>query len=243
MTHPPVISTEDLRKQYGETVAVDGLDLEVGTGSIYGFLGPNGAGKTTTMRVLTGLARPTAGTGTVAGISITDRERLRPHIGLLPETPPLYPELSAREQLSFVARCRSLQDAEERIEDYLDRFDLTEAADRLIDTYSTGMQQKVSLIQAVLHDPEVLFLDEPTGGLDPRSSREVRDLVMELADQDVTVMLSTHILPVVEELADHVGILHEGRLVAQGDIDSIRDRAQHETGLEEAFLELTEDQR
>jgi len=242
MTRSGAITTAGLRKQYGETVAVQDLDLVVDTGSIYGFLGPNGAGKTTTMRMLTALARPTSGTGSVAGIDITDREQLRPHIGLLPETPPLYPELSAREQLSFVARCRSIPDAADRIKEYLARFDLTGAADQLMETYSTGMQQKVSLIQAVLHEPEVLFLDEPTSGLDPRASREVRDLITELAEQDVTVMLSTHILPVVEELADHVGILHAGRLVAQGDIDTIRDRAEHETGLEEAFLELTGDQ-
>jgi ABC-2 type transport system ATP-binding protein len=240
----PAIETAALTKQYGSTTAVDQLDLSVPNGTVYGFLGPNGAGKTTTMRMLTGLTVPSSGTATVAGVSVTDRDGLRPHIGYLPEEPPLYEQATAYEQLEYVAGLRDLPEGQtqNRIDELLDRLDLSpaDAATRIAD-YSKGMRQKVAYIQAILHDPDVAFLDEPTSGLDPRAARTIRELIDELTDEGTTVFLSTHILPVVEAVADTVGILYDGRLVAEDSPDRLTRRA--ETGetrtLEEAFLEIT----
>ena len=239
------IESTALTKRYGSTTAVDALDLAIPAGTVYGFLGPNGAGKTTTMRMLTGLTPPTSGSGTVAGVSITDRDALRPHIGYLPEEPPLYEQATAYEQLEYVAGLRDLpqQETQERIDRLLDRLGLppADAATRIAD-YSKGMRQKVAYVQAVLHEPTVAFLDEPTSGLDPRAARTIRELIRELADEGTTVFLSTHILPVVEEVADTVGILYDGQLVAEDSPARLTERA--ETGetrtLEEAFLDLTD---
>jgi len=240
----PAIETSALTKRYGSTTAVDQLDLSVPDGTVYGFLGPNGAGKTTTMRMLTGLTTPTSGSATVADVPVTDRDALRPHIGYLPEEPPLYEQATAYEQLEYVAGLRDLpeQQTTERIDELLGRLDLSpdDAATRIAD-YSKGMRQKVAYIQAVLHDPDVAFLDEPTSGLDPRAARTIRELIGELTDQGTTVFLSTHILPVVEAVADTVGILYDGQLVAEDAPSQLTQRA--ETGetrtLEEAFLEIT----
>lgn len=238
------IETSALTKRYGQTTAVDQLDLSVSNGTVYGFLGPNGSGKTTTMRMLTGLTTPTSGSATVAGVSITDRDALRPHIGYLPEEPPLYEQATAYEQLEYVAGLRNLpqQETQDRIDELFDRLGLPpeDAATRIAD-YSKGMRQKVAYVQAVLHSPDIAFLDEPTSGLDPRAARTIRELIRELTNEGTTVFLSTHILPVVEEIADTVGILYEGQLVAEDTPDQLTQRA--ETGetrtLEDAFLELT----
>lgn len=238
------IETSALTKRYGQTTAVDQLDLSVSNGTVYGFLGPNGSGKTTTMRMLTGLTTPTSGSATVAGVSITDRDALRPHIGYLPEEPPLYEQATAYEQLEYVAGLRNLpqQETQDRIDEILNRLGLPpeDAATRIAD-YSKGMRQKVAYVQAVLHSPDIAFLDEPTSGLDPRAARTIRELIRELTNEGTTVFLSTHILPVVEEIADTVGILYEGQLVAEDTPDQLTQRA--ETGetrtLEDAFLELT----
>ncbi|MDS0284513.1 ABC transporter ATP-binding protein [Haloarcula onubensis] len=237
------IQATDLRKTYGSEVALDSLSLAIQTGTVYGFLGPNGAGKTTTMRLLTGLTRPSDGTTRVCGVDVDDRRALAPHVGYLPETPPLYEEFSAREQLEYVADLRDIPQAaaHERIEEYLTRFDLTEDADKRIEAYSKGMQQKTAFIQSVLHEPDVLFLDEPTSGLDPRAARTIRESITDFADAGTTVFLSTHILPVVEAVADEVGVLFDGKLVAEGTPAEVQARA--ETGesgsLEDAFLAVT----
>ena len=238
------IKTSSLTKRYGTTTAVDALDLAVGERTVYGFLGPNGAGKTTTMRLLTGLTQPTSGTATVAGVDVAARDRLRSHIGYLPEEPPLYEQATAYEQLEYVAGLRDLpeEQARDRIDTLLDALDLPEKDARTrISGYSKGMRQKVAYVQAVLHSPDVVFLDEPTSGLDPRAARTIRELIRTLANEGTTVFLSTHILPVVEEVADTVGILYDGQLVAEGTPDALKQRA--ETGgtrtLEDAFLEVT----
>ncbi|WP_336036366.1 ABC transporter ATP-binding protein [Halobacterium yunchengense] len=237
------IETRDLTKRYGDETAVEGLSLAIPEGSVYGFLGPNGAGKTTTMRMLTTLTTPSGGSGTVAGADITDRDAVVADIGYLPEEPPLHGELTGREQLRYVAGLRDLPeaDAEARIDDLLERFSLAGDADKRISAYSKGMKQKAGIIQAMLHDPDVLFLDEPTSGLDPRAARTVRDTIADLADGDATVFLSTHILPVVDELADTVGVLSDGRLVTEGAPDRLKSRAESgdERTLEDVFLEVT----
>lgn len=234
------IETDGLTKRYGGVTAVSGLELSIGRGEVYGFLGPNGAGKTTTMRLLTTLTEPTAGSGTVAGVPITNRAALTERIGYLPADPPVFDELTGREYLRYIARLRELdgEAATARIEQYLERFDLL-ADDRRIEGYSTGMQKKLGVIGAVLHDPDVLFLDEPTSGLDPRAARTMRETIAELAEQEMTVFLSTHVLPVADELADTIGVIHDGELVAEGPPAELTARSADATDLESVFLELT----
>ncbi|NHN43209.1 ABC transporter ATP-binding protein [Halorubellus sp. JP-L1] len=242
---PLAIETRSLAKTYGDVDAVTDLDLAIPSGVVYGFLGPNGSGKTTTMRMLTTLTRPSSGEAFVAGDSVADREAVIEHVGYLPESPPVFEELTARENLRYVAALHDIprRDADEKIESYLDRFGLADAADRRVEGYSKGMRQKLGLVQAIVHDPDVIFLDEPTSGLDPRAARTVKDLVAELADRDVTIFLSTHILSVVDELADRVGVLHDGGLVAEGSPDELKARAERteSSTLEDAFLQLTAD--
>ena len=238
------IETRALTKRYGDTAAVVDLSLEIERGTVYGFLGPNGAGKTTTMRLLTTLTRPTSGTARVAGHPLEERDAVTPHIGYLPEEPPLYDELTGREQLEYVAGLRDLPAGESspRIDRLLERFALLEDANKRIDAYSKGMRQKVGVIQAVLHDPTVVFFDEPTSGLDPRAARTMRETIADLADRETTVFLSTHVLSVVDELADTVGVLHDGRLVAEGPPGELKRRAATgtERSLEDVFLEVTD---
>jgi ABC-2 type transport system ATP-binding protein len=244
---PTAIEATNLTKRFGETTVVDGIDLAVPTGTVYGFLGPNGAGKTTTMRMLTSLTTPTSGEARVAGASVTDRDALRANIGYLPEEPPVFDELTGSEQLRYFARLRNVppDEATDRIDGWLRRFDLRSDAGKRIDDYSKGMRQKVGLIQALLHGPPVVFLDEPTSGLDPRAARTVLDVIGELTDDGHTVFLSTHILSVVEELADVVGVLSDGRLVAEGSPEELTEQA--ETGadstLEDVFLSVTTEPR
>jgi len=238
------IVAEGLTKRYGEEMAVSGLSLSIPAGDVYGFLGPNGAGKTTTMRMLTGLTRPTDGTATVAGAAVDDRPALTERVGYLPADPPVYDELTGREHLRYVARLHELpsDEAGERIDELLERFDLTGDADRRIGDYSTGMQKKVGAIAALLGDPEVVFLDEPTSGLDPRAARTMRETVAAVAERDVTVFLSSHVLSVVDELADTVGVIDDGELVAEGPPAELKRRARDdgEADLETAFLDITE---
>jgi ABC-2 type transport system ATP-binding protein len=238
------IETDGLIKRYGSTVAVEDLSFRVPTGVVYGFLGPNGAGKTTTMRMLTGLVEPSDGTARVAGTPSDDRRRLVDQIGLLPEEPPLYEELTGREQLQFAADLRDVpfEQVRDRALGLCERLDLDGDLDRRVDGYSKGMRQKTAFVQAVQHDPAVVFLDEPTSGLDPRAAKTLRELIVDLAAADTTVFLSTHILPVVEEIADQVGVLHDGHLVAEGPpgelIGSV-DGTDGDADLEDAFLALT----
>lgn len=239
---PPAIETDSLHKAYDDATAVASLDLSIPSGEVYGFLGPNGAGKTTTMRMLTTLTRPTDGDAWVAGEHISDRDAVVERIAYLPETPPVYEELTAREHLAYLADLRDLPPNDrERIDSLVERFGLADAADDPIRTYSKGMRQKTALAGTVLQDPAVLFLDEPTGGLDPRAARTVQDLVAELAAEGRTVFLSSHVLSVVEELADTVGVLSDGRLVAEGAPAALTERAATgaERTLEDVFLDVT----
>jgi ABC-2 type transport system ATP-binding protein len=237
------IEASALRKTYGEEVALDGISLSIPEGTIYGFLGPNGAGKTTTLRILTGLAHPTSGEVRVCGDHVSDRQSIVSNIGYLPEEPPLYDEFSAHEQLEYVADLRDIppETAQERIASYLDAFDLATDADKRIDTYSKGMKQKTAFIQSILHEPAVLFLDEPTSGLDPRAARRIRDSISDFADAGTTIFLSTHILPVVEAVADQVGVLFDGEIVSEGTPEAVTARAEtgSDASLEDAFLAVT----
>lgn len=241
------VAAESLTKRYGSMTAVDELDLRIDHGDIYGFLGPNGAGKTTTLCIFTGLVEPTDGEAHVAGVPCADRRALIEHIGLMPETPPLYDQLTGREQLQFAADLRNIpwDTVANTALSLCASLDLRSDLDRRIDGYSKGMRQKLSFVQAVQHDPAVVFLDEPTSGLDPRAAKTLRELITDLADGDTTVLLSTHILPVVEEIADMVGVLHNGQLVAEGspaELSGAAARAEDDDAdLEDAFLALTTD--
>jgi len=235
------IVADGLTKRFGDTVAVEALSLSIPRGTVYGLLGPNGAGKTTTIEMLTTLTPPTAGEARVMGVPVDDRDRVKGHVGYLPHESPVYDSFTAREQLAYAADIRGLDavDSDRRIETLLERIGLQDAANDRIDTYSQGMRRKVGLVQALLHDPDVVFLDEPTSGLDPRASRTVIDLIGEQVAAGTTVVLSSHILPVVEELADTVGVLYEGQLVAEDSPTRLADHGS-ET-LEAAFLRVTTD--
>ncbi|THE66101.1 ABC transporter ATP-binding protein [Salinadaptatus halalkaliphilus] len=243
---PPAIDADGLTKRFGSTTAVDGVDLTIERGTVYGFLGPNGAGKTTTMRMLTTLTRPTSGTARIVGTPVTDRDGVRDSIGYLPEEPPVFDELTGLEQLEYAARLRDIppEEAGRRIDGWLERFDLAGDAGKRIDDYSKGMRQKVGLVQALLHEPEVVFLDEPTSGLDPRAARTVIDAIAKMATEGQTIFLSTHILPVVEELADTVGVLADGHIVTEGAPAALTARLEQEadSSLEDVFLAVTTDQ-
>ncbi|WP_114575978.1 ABC transporter ATP-binding protein [Saliphagus sp. LR7] len=235
------VVADGLTKRYGDTAVVEDLYLGIEAGTVYGLLGPNGAGKTTTIRMLTGLAPPTDGSARVAGVPVSDRETLVSQIGYLPESTPIRGQFTGREQLAHHGRLRGMESREidGRTEALLERLALDSADDRVV-TYSKGMRRKVGLIQAIMHEPSVVFLDEPTAGLDPRATRTVREVVTELADGGTTVCLSTHILPVVEAVADRVGICHEGELVAEGPSKELAERpGDTDRTLEDAFLRLT----
>jgi ABC-2 type transport system ATP-binding protein len=236
-----VISTQALTKRYGGASAVEGLDLEVGRGQLFGFLGPNGAGKTTTIKMLVGLLRPSSGRALVAGHDVVaEPEAAKAAIGYVPDAPILYDKLTGREFLEFSGDLYHLDRAtrDRRIAGLLAIFDLAGRADDLLSSWSRGMRQKVSLAAALLHDPEVLFLDEPTVGLDPRSARLMKDILLDFCGEGKTVFVSTHILEIAERMCSHIGIINRGHLVTAGPVREILSGRGGES-LEEVFLELT----
>ncbi len=240
-----LIHTEKLSKYYGkggEIKAVDNLNLEVYEGETFGLLGPNGAGKTTTVRLLNGIVRPTSGTASINGLDIIkDEEEVKRIIGLLTESPGLYEKLSAFEFLEFMGALYDVQSdiLLDRIDDLLKLFGLHDRRNHLLEGYSRGMKQKVLIAAALVHDPPILFFDEPTSMLDPRSALMVKDLIKGLADKaGKTIFICSHILPIVEELCDRIGIINQGHLIALGTVDEIMAQTSTNT-LEEAFIEIT----
>lgn len=222
-TAPGEVSTRGLTKRYRLDVALDGLDLDVPAGCVFGFLGPNGAGKTTTLRLLTGLARPTAGSATVAGIDATTGGRaLAERIGALDQDPRYYGWMTGRELLTFVGRLHGLDGLalRSRVDEVLETIGLVDAANRRIGGYSGGMRQRLGIGQAMLPRPSVLFLDEPVSSLDPAGRRDVLELIGRLRGT-CTVFMSTHILNDVERVCDRVGILDHGRLVTEAPMDEL----------------------
>jgi len=239
-----MIQTIRLTRQFGPLVAVNDLNLTVNAGELFGFLGPNGAGKTTTLRMLVGLLQPTAGTAVVAGHDVEQEPpAVKGIVGYLAEVPYLYDKLTGREFLRFVGGLYSMSDeqSDTRAERLLALFDLTEKGDQLIQGYSHGMRQKIAFSAALLHEPRVLLLDEPLSGLDPHSARRIKEVLRELCRHGVTVLLSTHILEIAEQMCDRVGILDRGRLIAVGTMDELRAQAHSTSGatLEDLFLQLT----
>lgn len=210
-----MIQVNQLSKSYGNHQALREISFHADRGEILGFLGPNGAGKTTTMRILTGYMPPSSGSATVAGFDVVeDSMEVRKRVGYLPETVPLYPELSVTEYLRFMGALRQVADLEQRIEQVLEEVALADRANSFISNLSKGLRQRVGLAQALIHQPELLILDEPTIGLDPAQITEVRNLISSLGE-DRTVMLSTHILSEAQQICDRVLIINQGRLVAE----------------------------
>jgi ABC-2 type transport system ATP-binding protein len=210
-----MIEVEGLTKLYGSFPAIQELNFHARPGEIVGFLGPNGAGKTTTMRILAGYMPPTSGTARVAGFDVVDQSLdARRRVGYLPETVPLYPEMSVTEYLTFMGSLRGVAELEDRVDTVLEQVGLSDRAASFIGNLSKGLRQRVGLAQALLHQPEVLILDEPTIGLDPAQIIEVRRIIQELG-RDRTVLLSTHILPEAQQLCARVLIINRGRIVAE----------------------------
>jgi ABC-2 type transport system ATP-binding protein len=222
-----MISVKELSKKYSRNLAVDHISFEVQKGEIVGFLGPNGAGKTTTMRMLTCFLPPTSGSASVAGFDILDQSiEVKKRTGYLPETPPLYFEMDTVSYLTFVGRLKGVPSAElpKRIDYVCERCAIGDVRDKLLGKLSKGYRQRVGLAQAIIHNPDVLILDEPTAGLDPKQINETRDLIRSLAG-DHTIILSTHILPEVEQTCQKVIIINKGKLVATDTVHNLQSRA------------------
>jgi ABC-2 type transport system ATP-binding protein len=237
-----VIRTDRLRKVFGAVTAVDDLTLAVGEGEFFCFLGPNGAGKTTTIKLLTGLLRPTGGRARIGGFDIVARPvEAKRLLGYIPDQPFLYEKLTTREFMRFVAGLYGLDgpDVSRRIEGYLAAFDVSGVADQLIADLSHGTRQKIAFAATFLHEPRVVVVDEPWVGLDPRSIRNVKDYLRQRAREGTTVFMSTHTLSIAEEIADRIGIIHNGRLLALGSVDEIKALASQPGTIEDVFLELT----
>jgi ABC-2 type transport system ATP-binding protein len=221
-----MIKVEGLTKRYARNVAVDHISFEVEKGQIVGFLGPNGAGKTTTMRMLTCFMPPTEGTAEVAGFDVRQKPmEVKKRIGYLPESPPVYPEMEVTEYLDFVGRIKGVPKGQlkARIAEVMERCAVADVRNKEIGKLSKGYRQRVGLAQAILHNPDVLILDEPTAGLDPHQIIETRDLIKELAGQH-TIILSTHILPEVEQTCERVVIIAKGKLVATDTVENLTSR-------------------
>ncbi len=234
------IEVENLTRDYNGLRAVDHISFSVEAGELFGFLGPNGAGKTTTIKMLTGQLRPTEGTARVVGCDVVaERQSLKAKIGVVFERQNLYERLTARDNLTFAARLYGVERA--RVEKVLAQVGLTDRARDKVKTYSNGMKQRLLIARALLHQPQVLFLDEPTRGLDPHVARDIRAFVVELTQQGVTVFLTTHYMEEADRLADRVAILHLGRIVAHGTPATLK--AEHGAGadatLEDVFINLT----
>ncbi|MGH9608705.1 MAG: ABC transporter ATP-binding protein [Bryobacteraceae bacterium] len=221
-----MIQVEDLSKKYARHVAVDGISFAVEKGDIVGFLGPNGAGKTTTMRMLTCFLPPSKGRAKVAGFDVFDQAfEVKKRIGYLPEAPPIYPEMSVEDYLTFVARLKKVpgREMKARIERVLERCAIADVKGKLIGNLSKGYRQRVGLAQAIVHNPDVLILDEPTAGLDPKQINETRELIRDLSGEH-TIILSTHILPEVETVCKTVIIINRGRLVITDSVEHLKQR-------------------
>jgi len=222
-----MITVKGLTKRYAHNTAVNDISFEVQKGQIVGFLGPNGAGKTTTMRMLTCFLTPSAGTATVAGFDILEQPfEVKKRIGYLPETPPVYPEMRIAEYLTFVGRLKGLagNDLRSRVDYSCERCAIADVKDKIIGKLSKGYRQRVGLAQAIIHNPDVLILDEPTAGLDPKQINETRDLIKSLAG-DHTIILSTHILPEVSQTCEQVIIINRGKVVATDSVSNLQGRA------------------
>jgi ABC-2 type transport system ATP-binding protein len=239
-----MIDLEHVTKTYGTKAAVRDLTLHIEPGELFAFLGPNGAGKTTTIKLLCGLLFPTTGTVRVGGFDIQrEGDQARQLISYVPDQPYLYEKLTGREFIQFIADMYGMAPdrGRQRMEEVIALFAMDEFVDDLTERYSHGMRQRTVFAAALLHEPRVLIVDEPTVGLDPKSVRLLKDLLRKEADKGTTVFLSSHSLDVVQELADRIGIVEHGRLISCGTLDTLRKQASLDGSLEDVFLKLTEE--
>jgi ABC-2 type transport system ATP-binding protein len=236
-----MIKLTNLTKQYGNLTAVNAINLEVRAGEVFGFLGPNGAGKTTTIKMMAGLLQPTCGSVEIGGFDV-QKEPLKAKAitGFIPDRPYLYEKLTAGEFMRFVAELYSMPSADGRIDELLSLFGLADWAGELVENFSHGMKQRLVMASALLHRPQVLVVDEPMVGLDPRGARLVKDLFRDLASQGVTIFMSTHTLEIVEDMCTRVAIINKGEIIAGGSVEELGRLARMESShLEPIFLKLT----
>jgi ABC-2 type transport system ATP-binding protein len=240
-----VIKIENLVKNYQSLLAVDGLNLEIPKGQLFGFLGPNGAGKTTTIKLLMGLLKPTSGSISIGGVNIHEQPvQAKAMVGYIPDRPYIYNKLTGMEYLEFIADLFSMEKqlVQSRAMKFMEFFDLKDFADELIEGYSHGMKQKLIISGALIHAPKVVIVDEPMVGLDPRGARQVKNLFRDLCKEGTTVFMSTHSLGIAEAMCHRVGIILKGKMIAVGSVDDLRYQAQQDNSdLEEIFLKLTGD--
>ena len=240
-----MIELIQVSKRYGTKMAVEELSLHIEPSELFAFLGPNGAGKTTTIKMICGLLFPTTGTVRVGGFDMQKQgDAARQLISYLPDVPYLYEKLTGREFLQFIADMYGLErgNARKRIDEVVELFELSEFVDDLTERYSHGMRQRTVFASALLHEPKVLIVDEPTVGLDPASVRKLKNILVDQTRGGTTVFLSTHSLDIVQELATRIGIIHQGRLIGCGSLETLRKQADLVGTLEEVFLKLTEEE-
>jgi len=238
-----MIVLENLTKRYGNTLAVNGLSVSVPAGQIFGFIGPNGAGKTTTIKMMGGLLAPTSGSVNICGINMAAHpERAKVKIGFIPDRPYLYEKITAMEFLRFTAELYNVDGTGfvNRAEEKLHLFSLLDWADELIESFSHGMKQRLIMAAALLHNPEVIIVDEPMVGLDPVAIRMVKNLFKQLAAEGAAIFMSTHTLQVAEDVCDRIGVIHKGALLATGTTDELKQKASlQDAALEDVFIKLT----
>jgi ABC-2 type transport system ATP-binding protein len=238
-----MIRLTNLTKRYGTFTAVDGIDLEVPSGELFGFLGPNGAGKTTTLRMIAGILKPTSGVVEIGGDDLERKPRkAKTRMGFIPDRPFVYDKLTGAEFLRFVAALYGQEGPviERRMDELLKLFDLAPWKDELTESYSHGMRQKLIISSALIHQPEVIVVDEPMVGLDPKSARLLKDLFKEFTSRGGTILMSTHTLEVAEDMCDRIGIIQGGKIVACGTMAELRHQfAAGDASLEDLFLRLT----
>lgn len=241
-----MIETENLSMRYGDLLALDGLDLKIERGEFFAFLGPNAAGKTTTIKLLTGLMRPTRGCARICGFDIQENPiEAKRRIGYIPDVAEFYDKLTSLEFMGFIAELFEVDPARAsaRTPELFEQFSLTSYSGQRIENLSHGTRQRLAIASALLHDPEVIVIDEPMIGLDPKNARVVKEELKARSEAGTTVFLSTHLLNVAQELADRVGIVNRGKLLAQGTVEEILDKVEggRDRSLEEVFLEITAD--
>lgn len=236
-----MIKLINLTKLYGRLTAVNGINLEVAQGEVFGFLGPNGAGKTTTIKMMAGLLQPTSGSAMIGGYDVQqDPLKAKFITGFIPDRPFLYEKLTATEFMHFVGKLYDMNDPKTRVSELLGLFGLSEWADELVENFSHGMKQRLVMASSLLHKPQVLVVDEPMVGLDPRGARLVKDIFKDLASNGVTIFMSTHTLEIVEQMCTRVAIINKGDIIAEGSVEDLGRMARlPNSHLETIFLRLT----
>ena len=237
-----MINIKNLTKHYGNLTAVSALSLNIPAGECFGFLGPNGAGKTTTIKLLAGLLKPNEGTIEIGGYDVQrDPQKVKGIIGYIPDKPFIYEKLTGGEFLDFIAELYQVNEdfVKEKREELLNLFAIKDFENELVESYSHGMRQKLVITAALIHNPKVIIVDEPMVGLDPKGMRQVKEMFKQLTKSGVTIFMSTHTMPVAQEMCHRIGIINKGKLIALGNMNDLQKQAQVSSGLEDVFLQLT----